>query len=516
MRKLSVVVAMLLVSAILLPAMTGCGGPTVIKVGVIAELTGSMPAVGASGRDAAKLAAKEINKAGGIQVGEKKYEVELFIEDSAADPKKAASAAKKLIEEDGVVAIIGPNSSSNAVAAAEVANDANVLLIAPWSTNPTTTIDEKTGKPKKTIYRACFTDEFESNALGKFAREKLGAAKAGVLYDNSTAVLENQADLFRKSFEKNGGQVVASETFKTGDTDYSAQMGRIKAAGPDVLFLPSYYADVAAQVKQARAAGITATFIGSDAWSTPELIKTGGADVEGSYLCNHYSSESPDELTKKFVESYKAEYDAVPDDVAALNYDSFSLLESALDLGGKVDRASVLEGMGDVRSFRGATGQFEFDGKSHDPEKSGVIIQILNGKFNWFSDIYPSPTRAQVEAFVEEAVKYAKDNGQEKALAVFSDRNGDFVRGELYIYAYDKDGKVIAHGGTANLVGQNLIEMKDPNGVMVIQELRKLAQGGGGWLEYMWNNPLTGKVEPKVGYVLPVDETWWLGSGYYE
>ena len=513
MRKLAVFATAVLILALALP---GCGGPSVIKVGVIAELTGGMPAVGSSCKDGAELAVKQINDRGGIEVGGSKYEVELFVEDSAADPEKAASAAKELIEEKGVVAIIGPNSSSNAVAAAEVADEAGVLLIAPWSTNPATTVDEKTGKPKKTVYRACFTDEFESNALGRFAREGLGTGRAAVLYDDSTAVLENQADLFRKSFEKNGGQVVASETFKAGDSDYSAQFERIKAAAPDILFLPSYYTDVAAQVKQARAAGITATFMGSDAWSTPELIKTGGVELEGSYLCNHYSSDSPNPLTRKFVESYRAAYGEVPDDVAALNYDSFGLLESALTLGGKVERSAVLEGMGEVVSYRGATGQMLFDSGSHDPMKSGVIIQIKDGKFNWYSDIFPSPTRAQVESFVEEAVKYAKDKGKDKALQVFSDRNGEFVRGELYIYAYDYDGNVIAHGGTPDLVGQNLIEMKDPNGVMVIQELRKLALDGGGWLEYMWNNPLTSKVEPKVGYVLPVDNTWWLGSGFYE
>lgn len=513
MKKCAVAGVLLLVLLLTLP---GCGGPSVIKVGVIAELTGSMPAVGASCRDAAKLAVKEINDRGGIEVGDTSYQVELFIEDSAADPKKAASAAEKLIEEDGVVAIIGPNSSSNAVAAADVADEAGVLLIAPWSTNPKTTVDEKTGKPGKAVYRACFTDDFESDALGRFAREDLGAGRAAALYDDSTAVLVNQAELFKKSFEANGGQVVASETFKTGDADYTAQMVRIKAAAPDVLFLPSYYTDVAAQVRQARAAGITATFIGSDAWSTPELIRTGGADIEGSYLCNHYSSESPNTLTKRFVEAYQAEYGQVPDDVAALNYDSFGLLESAMTLAGKVERAAILEGMGKVESYRGATGQMLFGSGSHDPMKSGVIIQVKDGKFNWYSDIYPAPTRAQVESFVGEAVEFANDNGKEKALQVFSDRNGEFVRGELYIYAYDFDGNVIAHGGTPDLVGQNLIDMKDPNGVMVIQELRNLALGDGGWLEYMWNNPLTGKVEPKVGYVMKVDDTWWLGSGYYE
>ena len=287
MRKTVIAALAMLVLIVALP---GCGGPSVVKVGVIAEITGSMPAVGKSCQTAARLAVKKINDSGGIEVGGKKYQIELVVEDSAAEPKKAAAAASKLIEQDGVLAIVGPNSSSNAVEAADVANKAGVLMIAPWSTNPTTTIDEKTGKPKKTVYRACFTDYFESEALGKFVRDKLNAGTAAILYDDSTAVLKNQAQLFKKSFEANGGKVVALETFKAGAADYSTQLDRIKAAAPDILFLPSYYTDVTAQVGQARAKGITATFIGSDAWSTPDLIKMAGANVEGAFLFNHYSS----------------------------------------------------------------------------------------------------------------------------------------------------------------------------------------------------------------------------------
>jgi branched-chain amino acid transport system substrate-binding protein len=388
-RKAAVAVLLYLLLILALP---GCGGPSVIKIGVIAEITGSMPAVGKSCQTSAKLAVKKINDAGGVKVAGKKYKVELVIEDSASEPKKATSAAKKLIEQDGVLAIVGPNSSGNAIAAADVANKAGVLLIAPWSTNPKTTVDEKTGKPKGTVYRACFTDYFESEALGEFARNKLGAVKAAALYDDTTDVLKNQAQLFKKSFEANGGKVVAFETFKAGVPDYSAQLDRIKAAEPDILFLPSYYTDAATQVKQARAKGISATFLGSDAWSTPELIKMGGADIEGSYLCNHYSSDSPNPLTREFVDAYKAVYGSVPDDVAALTYDSIGLLAGALGNGGGLEGASVLEGMGKVRVYKGATGTMRFEPGSHDPRKSGVIIQIKNGKFNWFADVDPAPT----------------------------------------------------------------------------------------------------------------------------
>jgi cytochrome c len=123
--------------------------------------------------------------------------------------------------------------------------------------------------------------------------------------------------------------------------------------------------------------------------------------------------------------------------------------------------------------------------------------------------------RQAVVPFVQEAVDYARANGKEKALAEFSDPNGSFKRGELYIYAYDFNANVIAHGGDASLIGKNLIDYTDPNGVKVIQGLIEVAQGGEGWFTYTWNNPQTGQQEPKLGYVMKVDDTWWLGSGTY-
>ena len=121
-----------------------------------------------------------------------------------------------------------------------------------------------------------------------------------------------------------------------------------------------------------------------------------------------------------------------------------------------------------------------------------------------------------MQAFVEKAVAYAGANGKDAALTAFTAPGGEFHEGELYIYAYDFNGTVIAHGGDPSLVGRNLIDMTDPNGVHVIQELVRLARGGGGWLYYTWPNPQHGNAqEPKLGYVEKVDDTWFLGSGTY-
>lgn len=127
-----------------------------------------------------------------------------------------------------------------------------------------------------------------------------------------------------------------------------------------------------------------------------------------------------------------------------------------------------------------------------------------------------SPSIEQVHSFVQEAVAYAKKHGKAHALKEFTDPEGKFHRGELYIYAYDFNGNVLAHGGNPNLVGKNLIGFKDPDGVLVISELARIARQGAGWLRFVWENPAqNNRKEPKLGYVVRVNDDWWLGSGTY-
>jgi branched-chain amino acid transport system substrate-binding protein len=492
----------------------GCGGTPVIRIGVIAEMTGSIPAVGTSCRNAATLAAKEINSSGGMAVGGKKYKVELVVRDSGGKPEKAAAMARELIDRENVVAIVGPNSTSNAVPAADVAEKSRVVLVTPWSTSPKTTIDS-TGKAKKYVFRVCVTAAYEGEQLAKFARGNLGAGKAAVLFDDSADVLKIQAEDFRKSFTAAGGSVVAYESFRSGDRDFTAQLATIKAAGPDVLFLTAYYNEVPFLLEQARGAGITAQVLGSNGWSTPDIIAESGPDIEGSYVFNMYSPQSGDPVTRKFANSYEAAYGSAPDDVAGLSYDAVGLLKKALESAKNPDRQALDTSLLRLREFAGVTGKMRFLADSRDPLRGAVILKVQNGQFVLFAQLFAKATREDVVAIVKEAVAYAKANGKEKALAEFSNPKGLFNRGELYIFAYDFNGNVIAHGGNKAFIGQNLINMKDPNGVMVIQELIKQAKKGRGWLDYMWDNPQTKKVEPKAGYVMKVDDTWWLGSGIY-
>jgi len=360
-----------------------------IRVGVVAELTGDIPAVGASCKNAAEMAVKEVNDAGGLEVGGNKYKVDLFIEDNAGKADQSASAAQKLITQNNVVAIIGPNASRYAIPASEIAESSKVVLITPWSTNPKTTLDARTGAPKKYVFRSCFIDPFQGRVVAKFALDNLKAKKAAVLYDVASEYNKGIAEFFKKTFEEIGGQVVAFETYTTGDKDFSAQLTKIKETNPDVIFLPNYYSEVPLQIQQAHRLGITTPFLGSDSWGSADLLKLGGQDLEGYYFSTHYAADAATPIATKFIAAYKAKYSSTPDDVAALTYDAFGLLWTALKNAGKVDRQAVRDALAKVPQYEGVTGNMKFQEGSGDPIKSAVILQIKNGQFVWFANANP-------------------------------------------------------------------------------------------------------------------------------
>ncbi|HUK11765.1 MAG TPA: ABC transporter substrate-binding protein [Thermoanaerobaculaceae bacterium] len=384
-------VALLAAAALALPLLS-CGGAhdsAAIRIGVVAEITGDMPAAGASCKSGAELAVEEVNRAGGLEVGGKKLPVELFIEDNAGRADQSAAAAQKLITQQEVVAIVGPNPSRYAIPASEVAESSHVVMIAPWSTNPKTTLDARTGKPKRYVFRSCFIDPFQGRVVANFALQNLKARRAAALYDVASEYNKGIAEIFKQVFEANGGQVVAFETYTTGDKDFSAQLTKIKAAQPDVIFLPNYYSEVPLQIQQAHRLGITTPFLGSDSWGSAEILNLCGKDCDGYYFSTHFAADMATPVAKRFIAAFRTKFGHTPDDLAALTYDAFGLLWQALHTAGKVDRQAVRDALATISNYDGVTGTMRFNEGSGDPIKSAVIVQIKDGKFVWFANANP-------------------------------------------------------------------------------------------------------------------------------
>jgi branched-chain amino acid transport system substrate-binding protein len=386
MKRLSYFV---LVTMLLSMVLNACqpAAPTTVKVGLNVELTGTIPVVGESSKNAAELAVKEINDAGGLDVGGTKYTIELLVEDNEDKAESAVAVAQKLATA-GVVAMIGPNASRNAIPASVVAESSSMPMISPWSTNPKTTKLGDTDDPKKFVFRAAFIDDFQGRVAAKFAIDQLNTTKPAVLYDVTSEYNKGIAEFYKKTLEENGIQVVAFETYSQGDKDFSAQLTKIKDAGADSLFLPNYYSEVPLQVQQAHKIGFTGAILGSDSWGNIELVGLCGGECEGYYFTTHYATDIATPKAQAFIQAYEAAYGKTPDDVAALTYDSMGLLFQSIQAAGELDRQAIRDAMVAITSYEGVTGNMQFQGTG-DPVKSAVILQIKDGKFVYFTSAAP-------------------------------------------------------------------------------------------------------------------------------
>lgn len=373
-------------------ALSGCGKDSdTIKIGFNLELTGDIPKVGEASKFAAEMLKEDINSKGGLEVGGKKYKLEFVYQDNEAKAESAVNAALKLINQDNVVAIVGPNSSKQAIPAGATCNDSQVPMVTPWSTNPDTT------KDRPWVFRACFLDPFQGPVAVNFATKQFGAKKSAVIFDIANDYSKGLAEIFKAEWEKkNGaGSVVSFESHGTKDQDFSAQLTKIIAAKPDFIFVPDNYNQVALIVKQAHDLGYKGPFMGSDAWGSAELMTLCGKDCIGQFFSTHYAAAGAQGATKEFIDRYNTKYKYVPDDVAALTWDATRLVLQAVQAAGKVEkdikaeRKLVRDALAGIKEFAGITGNMKFAGTG-DPAKCAVVVQISpEGKFEFKESVCP-------------------------------------------------------------------------------------------------------------------------------
>jgi len=390
MRKGSVFGICVLV-VIMAFSLTGRVQAETIKIGINAPLTGDIPKVGEGTKFAAQMWLEDVKKAGGITVGKKKIPVELVLEDNESKAESAVKVATKMITEDGVLVMVGPQASKQAVPAGGIANNYKTPMITPWSTNPDTT------KDRPYVFRACFLDPFQGPVLANFITSEFKFTKAAVLYDVASDYPKGLAEFFKQAWEKlhGKGSVVAYESFTTKDTDFSSQLTKIINSGAQVLFTPQYYNEVALIVQQAHQLGWNKPIVGSDSWGSAELVNLCGKDCNGDFFSTHYAAAGAKGATKAFIDRYKAKYGYVPDDVAALTWDAMNLAQTAIqNTGGltgdlKKDRENVRNAMAAIKKFKGITGDMTFSGTG-DPSKCAVIVKISDkGEFEFYKSVCP-------------------------------------------------------------------------------------------------------------------------------
>lgn len=347
-----------------------------IKIGHEVALTGDASMWGQSEENALQMEIEKINAAGGVDG----RPLKLISYDNRADSIEAVNVAKRLIEQDKVVAIIGPAQSGVANAISSVTEEAKVPFIATTATNPLVTVP-KEGQVRKYAFRTCFIDPFQGTVAAQFAYHRLNARKAAILYDVGSDYSSWLAKYFEDAFKKMKGEIVAKEAFRSGELDYRAMLGKIKQAGPDVIFIPTAQKEAALAAKQARDLGIKATLMGGDNWGSPDLITLGGSAVEGSYFVNLASMEDPD--IQDFIKEYKAKFNAdpvLPNPVMAI--DALYMLVDAIKRAGTTDGPALADALENTNNLKVLTGMLTIDPTTHNPlNKPAIIQQVKDGKF---------------------------------------------------------------------------------------------------------------------------------------
>jgi len=374
MKKL---LALLLVLLLVTSVFAGCtvgGSSDVIKIGWIGSLTGDQAVWGTCELNTVKMLVEEVNATGGW-LGKK---IEVIGYDTKGDALEAVNATKRLVSQDKVIAIIGPNASGQAIAISQVLEEAGVPGIATVATNPKVTVDEA-GNTKPFNFRVCFIDPYQGAVAAGYAYEVLGLKNAAILYDVADEYSQGLTEFFEKTYLELGGKIVAKEAFKFGDVDFRPQLSTIKAANPEVIFMPYFFKEVALSATQARDLGIDAVLIGGDGWTSEQLLEMAGPAVQGSYVVNHLDFDDPD--VQDFKNAYISKYNSQVELNGYLAYDAFRLLEAAVKKAGEADSRKIQVAL-ETAEVQGITGYIKINPKTHNPEgKDAAILKIVDNKY---------------------------------------------------------------------------------------------------------------------------------------
>lgn len=378
-------------AAIVTLAVSGCspkpvaptgGGPAPsgasIPIGEYGSLSGSTASFGTTTHEGIALAVEQLNKAGGING----QPVNLITEDDRSLPAEAGTAVTKLVTLNHVTAVLGEVASTRSMVAAPICQKYQVPMISPSSTNP------KVTALGDYIFRVCFIDSFQGYVMAKFARQTLKLDRVAVLTDVSEDYSKGLAKYFKDTFTKLGGTIVAEADYATGDKDFRAQLGTLKAANPQAIFVPGYYQEVGLIAKQEKIdVGLNVPLLGGDGWDAPQLVQIGGKALEGCYFSDHYSVDSKDTHSQQFVQAFTHRWHEKPNALAALGYDAANLLFAAMKKAGTGEPA-LRNAIAATRNFPGVTGSISIDAQ-RNARKSAVVLEVKGGKFVYVTTINP-------------------------------------------------------------------------------------------------------------------------------
>ncbi|MFC4053783.1 branched-chain amino acid ABC transporter substrate-binding protein [Actinomadura syzygii] len=369
------------VGLLLVPLGAGCGdsggsdGSGPIKIGVPAPLSGDSASAGQDILAAAKVAAAEINKAGGV----KGRKIDIVEADDQCSAQQGAQAAQKLLNSK-VVAVAGGYCSGAAVPAIPIYGRRSVPFVMDASTNPSLT---DTGKGK--VFRTCGRDDNQGLVAAKFMTGPLGAKRVALLHDNTTYA-KGLADAAANSVKQAGGQVVYEDALQPGQSDYSPVLTRVASTKPDVLYFTGYFAEAGLLMKQRKQLGLKFTLMGGDATTDSTVLKTAGSAADG-YIATTAPLAKDLPAAAGFVSAYKAANNADPGPFSVYEYDAVKVIAKAVGDAGSTDGEDLIAALHKIKDFPGITGPITFDQKGDRTDPLYITVQVQSGAFTAYKKL---------------------------------------------------------------------------------------------------------------------------------
>lgn len=358
-------------SAALAPAIIGRAAPATLRFGQIEALTGPSAAYGNRGRDGAKLAMEQINKAG-LQIGETTYQLDVSLGDMANDPKQAITLLRQYASQPEYLCAIGPTNSVGFVPIVPVAEQVQLPLIGDGSGVPLKTWNEWS-------FRVNPINSTGTPILVKQVVAKEKVKKFAVIYDQTQDGQRADAEVCKAQASTLGYQLVAYEAFRTGDQDFSPQIATVRSARPDALFIAAAIGDGVKVVSQVREAGLQIPLLtGSGSFQDPVYWDATKGAIKGGYTWISLDLQSPTPALKSFLDAYRSRFNQDPASTNAYGADAVYAMAKALQLAGKPDRGALREALAslDITTPIGTHVQFKNPPGGDNLDPTVVPIQV--------------------------------------------------------------------------------------------------------------------------------------------
>lgn len=344
-----------------------------ILVGAVYPITGHSSLAGPSVEYGIELAVSEINNSQHSDV-----KIKLIMEDGRSTVEGAVEAFNKLIHKDKVSIILGPGSSSQVQEAFPIAHQNQVVAISPSSAAAgLSAISDFVFRTNLT------TDVLIPNGV-KVTQEKLGYQRVATLFDNVDLFSQTSNAELKKALTESGVEILATESFQTEETDLSAQLTRIKALNPDVIFISATVGDISDILIQGRALGIPSDipFIVNLTLSR-DLVEAAGEAAEGTITFTSWNSIADTPGNQAFVQNYSTKYGMEPNIWAAQFYAAVHILAKGVADAQSTDPEAIAAALAEIRDFDTILGPFSFNDVG-DAVYDPIVLIVKDGEFEVF------------------------------------------------------------------------------------------------------------------------------------